>query len=469
MKTKIIFLLLSFCTIMYSQIITHVVPEGVIHNNDFDVMVRKQGGEWIDLFEYQVQVDMHDVRNASMVNFDFIGEIELQIKYNLGTINHVRIRPAIHDIQYRISGNSLFFTLQKPCDLSVEINEDIFRNLHIFTNLLECDKPSKNDSNIIYFSAGIHEFPGGKFKIPADKNVYLEGGAIIKADLICDSVENIKIFGRGIIYKPNNGLRITFSKHVEVHDIIFINPVHYSVFGGQSSRLKIKNIRSFSSRGWADGIDLMSCKNVLIDGVFMRNSDDCIALYGHRWNYFGDCSDIIVQNSTLWADVAHPIMIGTHGNTKNPEVIENIKFKNIDILNHDEPQINYQGCIAINVSDENLARNITFEDIRIDDFERGQLLNIRVAFNKKYATAPGRGIENIYFKNITYTGSNACMSIIEGYSEERAVRNIIFENLKINGQIIHDKMQKPGYYQTSDFAKFYIGVHAENIVFINTR
>ena len=47
--------------------------------------------------------------------------------------------------------------------------------------------------------------------------------------------------------------------------------------------------------------------------VFMRNSDDCIALYNHRWDWYGGTSDVTVCNSVLWADIAHPINIGGHG------------------------------------------------------------------------------------------------------------------------------------------------------------
>jgi hypothetical protein len=266
-----------------------------------------------------------------------------------------------------IKGDSVFFTLTKPCNLSLEINGDIFRNLHVFSNPLETLVPKKKDKKVIYIGPGFHTFPNNELKIPSGKTLYLAGGAVVKANIVCDSVRDIKICGRGIVYQPENGIRVTFSKNVEISDLIFINSTHYTVFGGQSQNISIKNIRSFSSRGWADGIDMMSCSDVLVDGVFMRNSDDCIALYGHRWNYYGDCRNIGVKNSTLWADVAHPIMIGTHGNPEKPELLENIRFQNIDILNHDEPQLNYQGCMAINVSDENMARNIRFEDIRIDD------------------------------------------------------------------------------------------------------
>lgn len=466
-------LLTVFAILVYfsssAQLVIHSIPAEVAQNKDYDVKVRSAGGEWKDLFEYQAQVDMHNVQNTSMVTFDFNGTIEVTVKCNRRHVKTARIRPYSLGLEPQIKGDSVFFTLTKPCNLSLEINDDIFHNLHVFSNPLETFIPEKKDKKVIYIEPGFHTFPNNELKIPSGKTLYLAGGAVVKANIVCDSVSDIKICGRGIVYQPENGIRITFSKNVEINDLIFINSTHYTVFGGQSQNISIKNIRSFSSRGWADGIDMMSCSDVLVNGVFMRNSDDCIALYGHRWNYYGDCKNVEVKNSTLWADVAHPIMIGTHGNPEKPELLENMSFQNIDILNHDEPQLNYQGCIAINVSDENLARNIRFDDIRIDDIEQGQLVNLRVTFNRKYATAPGCGIENIYFKNITYNGQKAGVSILEGYNQERCVKNITFENLKINGVLIHDKMKKPGYYQTTDIAKFFVGVYVEDLKFISTE
>ncbi len=122
-----------------------------------------------------------------------------------------------------------------------------------------------------------------------------------------------------------------------------------------------------------DGIDLMCCRDVLIDNVFMRNSDDCIALYNHRWNWWGGSGNITVQNAVLWADIAHPINIGGHGDPESPvgEVMENLTFRRqIDILEHDEDDVPYQGCMAIDCGDKNLVRNVLFEDIRVEVFKK---------------------------------------------------------------------------------------------------
>jgi hypothetical protein len=175
---------------------------------------------------------------------------------------------------------------------------------------------------------------------------------------------------------------------------------------------------------------------VLIDDVFLRTSDDSIAVYGHRWDYYGDARNISVINSTLWADIAHPIHIGIHGNAKNPEVIEHLIFRNIDILEHDEDDRNYQGAMAISAGDDNLVRNVLFEDIRIDRIEEGMLFNVRVVYNEKYSHSPGRGAEDITFRNISFKGGDINRSVIGGHSKDRAVRNLVIENVTVAGRPI---------------------------------
>jgi hypothetical protein len=468
-RALVILLFFSFILGLNAQkIITYPISDSIPHNNDFSVKVRVPGGEWKDLYEYEVLVDAHNVRKSSMVNFEFEGKVEVAVTSNAQKIRSARIRPLSYNIAHTISGNIVRFTLTKPANISVEINGDIFHNLQIFANAPEVNKPDPADTNVVYLKAGVHKIDS--LYMQSNKSLYLEAGAVLMGKVVCNKVHNVKIWGRGILYHGQRGVEITNSSNVTVEDLIFIDPIHYTIFGGQSTGLKIKGIRSFSAKGWADGIDLMSCSNVLVDNVFMRTSDDCIALYCHRWDYYGDCRNVTVQNSTLWADVAHPIMMGTHGNPEpgKSEMLENLVFNNIDILNHDEPQINYQGCMAINVSDENLARNIRFENIRVEDFEQGQLLNLRVTFNKKYASAPGRGIENVLFKNVSYNGKNANTSIIEGYSKDRCIQNVVFDGLKINGVEISNRMIKPKYMKYSDFAKVYEGLFVENVQYTSS-
>jgi len=456
------------------SLVTYPIPDGVPQNTSFAVQVRTPGGPWQTLSAYLATTNIVDtttghaqIQNTSMVYFDFSGTVEVSVTYTKAAIKTARIRPLSYGMEPHLRhGDTLTFTLTEPRDLSIEVNGDIFDNLQLFTNPIEAG-PSPDDPNVIYFGPGVHTTPGGTLPVPSGKTVYLAGGAVLKSRVIFTGVHDAKLIGHGVITgAPGGGCTAEYSQNIEIDRVTMLNPNGYAVTAGQVQGLTIRNLRSFSSKGNGDGIDLFCCTDALIENVFMRNSDDCIAIYAHRWNYYGDTRNVTVRNSTLWADVAHPVNIGTHGNTDNPEMIENLTFTNIDILDHREPQMNYQGCFALNAGDSNLIRNFRGEDIRVEDFRQGQLVNMRVMYNTKYNTSPGRGIEGVYFKNLSYNGTHANPSILVGYDDTRTIKDVTFENLVINGKLIADTMQKPTWYVTSDFVPMYANEHVINLRFL---
>jgi len=470
LRTGIVFialLLLLNPVFSNNKLIIYPAPEGAKQNTDFSVKVRITGKQWQELPEYLVNVDEvrnanHTVENSTMSYFDFSGEVEVSVTFNKGSIQEARIRPLSYGIKPSINGNTLTFKLNRPRNLSVEVNGDIFHNLQLFANPIDSFIPDIKDTNLIYFGPGIHQLKGGNLKVPSGKTVYLAGGAVLMGQILIEGVHDVKLLGRGVIdYSVKMGVHIANSKNITVEGIVCTQ----CATGGSDS-VTIRNVKSISYFGWGDGMNVFASNNVLFDGVFCRNSDDCTTIYATRKGFTGGCKNIVMQNSTLWADVAHPIQIGTHGNTPNPDIIEDIRYSNIDILDHREMQIDYQGCLSINAGDNNMIRNVVFENIRIEDFRLGQLVNLRVFFNSKYCTSPGRGIENVLFKNVSYNGTHAEMSVIAGYNETRKVKNVVFENLVINGQVISDDMPgKPGWYKTSDMARIFVGEHVEGIEF----
>ncbi|MBD0382951.1 hypothetical protein ICC18_22840 [Paenibacillus sp. WST5] len=422
--------------------VTYPAPAEAVGNSDFTVRVRSLQGEWQELFCYNVKVDMHDVRNASMVYFDCSGPILVEVVKNEGSVEVVLIRPLSSGLECVYSGNRVTFMLDGPRKLSLEVNGDRFHNLHIFANPLEENVPDPTDPNVIYFGPGMHVLEEPQLRIPSGKTIYIAGGAVVVGALVCDHVHDVTIRGRGLLYMSDfekttyyRGVEITFSKNITVEGIITVDPPHYTILIGQSEHISIRNMKTFSTRGWCDGIDMMSCSYIEIDDVFLRTSDDSIAIYGQRGDFHGDSRNVTVRNSIFWADVAHPMNIGTHGDSENGgNVIENIVFENIDILEHHEPQPDYWGCMAINPGDNNIVRNIRYENIRIEQFELGELFNIRVVHNPKYNPQPGKRVENIYFKDIVFNGNCENPSRIEGFDETRVVDGVTFENVYVNGR-----------------------------------
>ena len=459
------------------------VPEEIPRTNKYNIKVRTDKNDlWKNIDTYEVTVDMHEVRSASMAYFDFCGSAEIEIEVDISYIYKVDIRPVSKNIDFRFDSKKIYITLQKPENLSIEVNSDRFHNLHLFAGQIMEYMPCKDntlimtnkigdvsfyeqiaampDGRTLIFEEGIYYFTEILFKVQSNTNIILKGGAVIVGGFVFENCENVSITGRGVIYQADfkwytsiNAVRISHSKNIKIDGVTIINPPHYSVYIGGSDNISINNVKIFSSSKWTDGIDMMSSRNILIDNCFIRTSDDCIAIYGRRWGYNGDVHDIVVKNTSLWADVAHPTIIGTHGDYENNgNIIENIKFENIDILEHHEYQANYLGCLAINVGDKNTVRNVEYKNIRIEQFEHGKVFDFRVFCNKDYNPAPGSGIENITLDNISYNGNGAEKSEICGYDSNRMVKNVKIRSLRINGQLLQGDDMK-------------INEYTDNIVF----
>lgn len=473
-----------------NQIISYPVPAGAVLQKDYMVKVRPVGEKfWKELSVYRVKVDMHEVRFASMAYFDFEGEAEIEIS-GPSYIYQVDIRPLSKGITASCDTKKVSFRLNKPADLSIELNQERYHNLHLFAGEIEKNKPNRMEDNTLvihgdlsgynsfggevakqlsklpkgrtlYIEPGIHYIREAVLRLPSDTRVYLEGGCILIGAFICSGVENVHIYGRGIIWQSDfpryggiNGLRISHSDNIRVEDIIFINPPHYTLYIGGSQDILIRNIKAFSCEGWSDGIDMMSSSKIRIEGGFLRNSDDCIAIYGRRWSYNGNSSDIAVKGLILWADVAHPINIGTHGDYEQEgNVLENISFEDIDILEHNEYQENYLGCMAVNAGDKNTVRNVSFENIRIEPFRHGRIFDLQIKCNPDYNPEPGKQIKHITFENITYTGGGEEASCIRGFNEDYYITDIRLHNILFNGKKMH----------TLQEANIEAGEHAFNI------
>ncbi|WP_327318589.1 putative Ig domain-containing protein [Streptomyces sp. NBC_01235] len=458
------------------RLVVYPIPSGVPTNSSFSVKARTPGGEWQTVPVYRARAKQIDantgsgpVFNSSVAMFDFDGTVEVAVTSSKGTIGTARIRPLSYGTQFTVDGATVSFTLTEPRNLSIEIDGEIFNNLQLHANPIESNAPDLDDPDVIYFGPGLHTTVGGVVNVPSGKMVYLAGGAVLTSRVAFQNVENARLRGRGVLYNSANGVLVEYSENIEIDGVMVLNPSSgYACTIGQSKQVTIRNLHSYSHGQWGDGIDVFSSEDVLIEGVWMRNADDCIAIYAHRWGYYGDCRNITVRNSTLWADVAHPINVGTHGNTDKPETIENLVFSNIDILDHREPQMDYQGCIALNPGDSNLVRNVRAQDIRVDDFRWGQLINMRVMFNKSYNTSVGRGIDGVYIRNLTYTGTHANPSVMVGYDVDHAIQNVTFQNLVINGKAIANGMKKPGWYKFTDLMPAYANEHVLNTRFLNS-
>lgn len=462
-----------------ATVVTYPAPTEAELNKTFSVEVRQSGTEdWLPVDVYAVKVDetiigKHNVRTVSMAYFDFDGKVDVRVISNGIPVNEARVRPLSYSIPLEIKGNTLSFSLDCPRNLSVEVNGEIFNNLQLFANPLDENAPDakqlrklKKDKKFHYFGPGYHKLD--TLNLGSGETMYVAGGAVIDGEIRISEADGAKILGRGMIYPERKmGVMVSQSRNVEVNGIFTTQ----CAVGG-SDGVTIENVKVMSYYGWGDGFNVFASDNVTYRHIFARTSDDCTTIYATRKGFKGGCKNILTEDAVLWADVAHPFMIGLHGSATEigpdapADVITDITYRNIDVVDMHENQIDYQGVFAIVAGDNNIVKNITFEDIRVENFRKGKLIDMRIAWNKKYCAAPGTCIENVLFKDILYNGDRSELSLIIGYDETRKIKGVIFDNLVINGEHIYDKMPgKPGWYKTSDMARIFIGEHVEDVEF----
>ena len=452
-----------------AQVKVYTYPSGkdsiqVMHDYLVSICAVADAAErWLPVTTLRCDVDMHRVQQASWAQWDMGEPVRVRVT-NLrddallaGTMQTV-VRPSVLGVStIQIDERTVEFVLNRPEYLSVEFNGDRKHNLHLFPERPETEVytgteehcinwQGKNNhdvfiknARIIYFGPGIHkpkDLPSGEIKIPSNTTVYLAPGAVVRAKLCVDRAKNVRIIGRGILANPLRGVEITYSKNVLVEGITMVNPQHYTVFGGESEDITVRNIKSFSRHGWSDGIDLMCCRDVTIDNIFLRNSDDCIALYNHRWWYWGGSYNIRINRAKLWADVAHPFNFGCHGDdrSKRGEMLRDVLVTDCDVLNEDGDAV-----FSVRSGDKNRMENIRFENIRIEEIEQGALFSLRVLFSEKYNRAPGNYIRGVSFKDIHFKGDESKLlpSDITHYDAERRVEDITFENVTVNGRLFN--------------------------------
>ncbi|KAH7346011.1 glycoside hydrolase family 28 protein [Pyrenochaeta sp. MPI-SDFR-AT-0127] len=483
----------------------HEWPDSISLSQDFTIDARQieangRQGTWETKPAYTTEVasasttcndfDTHEIAIAPL---DMVpGEsMEVKVRYTRGPVDTVKIRPLSLGIDSNIQGDTITFVLSQAIDMMLEINNDKWQALHIMTNQVDPEAPTLDSENIWYFKPGVNngaaysKVINGSLTVPSNTTVYLASHAFITFRLDFVDVSNSGVRGCGFICKARNhqndvsrprelggsSILIERSSNILVAGVTSLGARGFSLPICSSRKVHIEKFRSFSSAGNGDGIDLFCCNDILIEKCFLRNSDDTIAIYGHRWDYYGDTSNIVIRNCTLLPEIAHPIQMGTHGNPDKPETLSDILIENIDILDHCENQMWYQGCLSLNAGDENLIENVTAKNIRVERITKGQLVNIRVMKNAMWTSAPGRGVRNIRLTNIELLSQGEGIvnpSQILGYDSSRRVEGVVFENLKIGGKFIHEGMQKPRWYMVTDFVPMFCNEHVVDVIFSRT-
>lgn len=480
--------ILTFCCLL---LFVTTIKANIYPITPPDVPTSKSYEVWVNGQEMFVgETSGRRFGNYAFSTFDFTGSVTIKVKFK-NNIRWVDIMPSILKIEHKTLDDHTFeFVLDKPEKITLFTNNDRFNALHIITGRPEKNKPNATDKNVLYYTAG-KTYDVGILDLTDNQTLYIEGGAKLRGMVRVRNAKNVKILGRGMIDgsinkqvkgdKENDPFRLIYLENatdVEINGITLFNSLRWTIHPKACTDLRIEKIRIFNWDFGSDGIDLVSCKNVVITDSFLRTNDDCIAikaLSGERDSYYPnprkenpDVKNIKVNKCVFWnMQYGNVFDIGFELRCNK---ISDLTFTDCDVLFQEG-----RGAVfAVHNGDNASVENVVWDNIRIENANQGyghKLFDLAILYSiwsydayERYGAPPkdryngvwdnllpvpedrrefiasNRGsIKNITFKNIQILDGKFPYSVCNGFDENHLVENITFENIKVNGKKISTK------------------------------
>ena len=354
-------------------------------------------------------------------------------------IREVVIRPLSAEIPAYIRDEKIHVTIDRPMTISVEINGRCENNLMIFVQDREYSVPEQAENLIV-----LKKDDENTGTLTADKDntvIYMEEGAVLYGNIRAEGCENLTICGLGKICMERytyemrkdyaRSVDIIGCRNVVIDGIIIDDSNDWSMRINGCDNVNIKNVKIFGCRGNSDGIDVCGSRNVTVSNIFTRVWDDSFVVKALGT---GNAENIIFKDSVLWNDFARPIEVGVE---LRADEVKNIRFENIDII-HSSTGYPLMG---IHHGDHARVSDILFKNIRIEDAPGAQLFDIRIADSVWNRDGMMGDIRDITFSDIEFIGTESndiplSYSRVEGFCEEHDIRNIRFHNISINGSAV---------------------------------
>ncbi len=424
------------------SVVTYPGPDGVPAASDREVLVNGK-----PLFVYDTAVNLNrtwatrpPLETTPVTYFDFGGgPVTITVRAPKTAIESVVVRPLSLGITPAISGDSITFTLENPAKLTVEVNGDIRRALHIFANPLEVDPPREGDPGVIYFGPGVHDV--GRISVGSGQTVYIAGGAVVRGWFHPTGASNVRIMGRGIIDgsvydrwgDTINPISLRYCRNAIVEGICILDPAAWTLEAYKSTNVLVDNVKIISARANGDGITVQSCSNFVARDCFVRSWDDSLVVKG----YDGDVRGIVFEDIQIWTDLAQSCEIGYECRA---DVMEDIYFRDITVLHNFHKPV-----LSIHNSDTALIRNVHYENVTVEDAQMGQgdgwnyFIDLWIGPSQWSRSGRERGwVRDVHFRNVKVIGGRMPMSRICGWDQEHLIEGVHLDGVTILGVPVTD-------------------------------
>lgn len=377
---------------------------------------------WVEAVGPGGMEDLH------VLNFSAEGRQTIVISVN-EDVESYSIQPKSYGVKGNADGKTLTVTIDKPMKLYIRVNSLPY--LGVFANPLEGKVPSRKDKDVDYYGPGNHDV--GEINVRDGQTIYIAGGANVNGRLV-GTAKNVTVCGRGSF---TGNARLNDCENLVVDGIFMRNTRGWANTITNSVNTTYNNVKIFSHTGvWGlDGINPVSCKGFDINDCFIRTRDDCIAVKSNGDPQKFDLSsrDITVRNSTMigW-DHADGVTLGFE---LNGGVVENIRVTNCDILSaRGSGRTGGHAAFSIVCDGESRVKDIYFEDIRVEAAIEYKNLEIILTEAERYGNGRMGSISGVYLKNVSWENALKPFTIV-GHPT-RYVENVVFTNCYVGGKLL---------------------------------
>lgn len=446
------------------------IPEGVERYGGAEIFIE---GKRVPAYSVQVNTSQSWTANNyqrtenGVCLFELDGTCKVVVKPET-KINYASvIRPLSAKITpiANLEENTLTFNFKSAGEYVLEVNGNAYDAIHFFVSALDNEgaEAFTGYGKVEIFSAGLHTSANDKrinsnnqITLASNTLVYLEDGAVVRGRFYAGNAENIAIAGRGIIdgstFERDAAkgtvtvpLEFNYCKNILLSGFSVLDPAGWCVNFYFTESSKINDIKIITSRSNGDGISLQSCKNIEVDGCFVRSWDDSLVVKNYpRWdnrNIHGATENITFKNCTVWTDLAQSMELG-YETVGIP--FSNVRFENITVLH-----AMHLAVMSIHNANNAEIENVTFKDITIEDGRNSAdgvgLVDFRVLYSGTWSdqhTAPTAlgNVDKVTVENINVLSARkftaaigGCYDDRTGFESEHYVDNVTIKNIAVAG------------------------------------
>ncbi|MHC5140584.1 MAG: hypothetical protein ACYSOD_01045, partial [Planctomycetota bacterium] len=189
--------------IIFLLLITVSVRGDIIQHQWPDIPESSEFRVWVNGKAMVTGLAGNKMWRYSFCAFDFNEPVTVRVR-STRSIKWLDVLPSILKIEHKtIDDHTVEFTLAEPKKITVIVNNDTTRALHLLTNYPETNRPDPEDEQVLFYKGG-KTYDIGILDLKNNQTLYLESGARLKGMVRIRDASNVTIMGRGMIDGTDN-------------------------------------------------------------------------------------------------------------------------------------------------------------------------------------------------------------------------------------------------------------------------